>query len=278
MTDIEEPCQQLVSYSYTFKARLYFLLRPRRGPVKMCFIKDAESLREALKPDSNDLLKGEKPFFVIDQTKLKWTRDPDEALEVKGVLTGKDVPWRISFEDAAISTQLNFKIEKKLLGVSVTSGFPDIDYCYSGMEGTEQVDHPYNFDSNFIASHYPAPRKPISKKLRHMVWLKQNGHCAYCGCELPEKEMQVDHIVSHMKNKGKDDLENYQPSCAVCNRVKYIDTLEEFRGTIRHCAEIHHRPKREIEADSDRICHKYGLDGDGWKTKPIVFYFEKDKK
>jgi 5-methylcytosine-specific restriction endonuclease McrA len=42
---------------------------------------------------------------------------------------------------------------------------------------------------------------------RQQIHQKYNGHCAYCGCEITPKEMQVDHIVSkeafglHMANK-----------------------------------------------------------------------------
>ena len=35
----------------------------------------------------------------------------------------------------------------------------------------------------------------ISKKTREIVYNKYNGHCAYCGCEIEMKDMQVDHIV-----------------------------------------------------------------------------------
>lgn len=38
-------------------------------------------------------------------------------------------------------------------------------------------------------------RKPIPKKLRKQVYAKCNGHCAYCGCELEYKDMQVDHVI-----------------------------------------------------------------------------------
>lgn len=39
-------------------------------------------------------------------------------------------------------------------------------------------------------------RKTINKKTRKLVFNKYNGHCAYCGCELTMKTMQVDHITS----------------------------------------------------------------------------------
>ena len=35
-------------------------------------------------------------------------------------------------------------------------------------------------------------RKPIPKNIREQVYRKCNGQCAYCGCELDYKDMQVD--------------------------------------------------------------------------------------
>ena len=32
----------------------------------------------------------------------------------------------------------------------------------------------------------------ISKSKREAVYQKYNGHCAYCGCEIPEKGFNVD--------------------------------------------------------------------------------------
>ena len=39
-------------------------------------------------------------------------------------------------------------------------------------------------------------RKVISKKDRELVYKMYDGHCAYCGCELELKDMQLDHFNS----------------------------------------------------------------------------------
>ena len=39
-------------------------------------------------------------------------------------------------------------------------------------------------------------RKPISKDTREKVYEKYGGHCAYCGCHLEMKDMQIDHVYS----------------------------------------------------------------------------------
>ena len=43
--------------------------------------------------------------------------------------------------------------------------------------------------------------KAIPKATREAVYRKYNGHCAYCGCELEYKDMQVDHAKSVYKHK-----------------------------------------------------------------------------
>ena len=50
-------------------------------------------------------------------------------------------------------------------------------------------------------------RKPIPKEVRQQVYDKYNGHCAYCGCELGIKDMQVDHLhsVYRAEVEGKEE-------------------------------------------------------------------------
>lgn len=47
--------------------------------------------------------------------------------------------------------------------------------------------------------------KSIPKKDRLKIYEKYNGHCAYCGCELNYKDMQVDHIKSVYVNMDYED-------------------------------------------------------------------------
>lgn len=44
-------------------------------------------------------------------------------------------------------------------------------------------------------------RKAISKATRLAVYDKCNHRCAYCGCELEYKDMQVDHIEAVYLNE-----------------------------------------------------------------------------
>ena len=42
--------------------------------------------------------------------------------------------------------------------------------------------------------------KAIPKRVRLEVYEKCNHRCAYCGCELEYKDMQVDHVKSIYSN------------------------------------------------------------------------------
>jgi len=121
-----------------------------------------------------------------------------------------------------------------------------------------------------------------AREKRETIYLKYKGHCAYCGEHIGDiKKMQVDHIrpqyhyeyVHQLANlskpkHGKDDMENLNPACAVCNRRKDTHSISQFR--------------EEIEAQLDRLYKyssqyrlalKYGLIEE--KRKPVVFHFEK---
>lgn len=127
---------------------------------------------------------------------------------------------------------------------------------------------------NFIHDSQPAAispntevkRKPIPKNVRKKVWEKYNGHCAYCGCDLEYKEMQVDHVVSKYWYDGEDDISNYMPACRQCNFYKSTLSLEDFRKRLQTITD---RLEREFIY---RVAKKYGIIEE--RIKPIKFYFE----
>lgn len=80
-------------------------------------------------------------------------------------------------------------------------------------------------------------RKPIPKIIRQQVYEKYNGHCAYCGCELDIKGMQVDHLdsVYRAEYEGREvdnSIDNFMPACRQCNYYKGASTIDEFRRKI----------------------------------------------
>lgn len=116
-------------------------------------------------------------------------------------------------------------------------------------------------------------RKRLTKDERMEVYNKYNGHCAYCGCKLEFKDMQVDHIDSKFRaeynNKEcKEDITNYNPACRQCNFYKSTYTADEFRTNISKKL----LPNLQ-KTFNYRMALKYGLITEN--IKPIVFYFER---
>lgn len=94
-------------------------------------------------------------------------------------------------------------------------------------------------------------RKSFTKKERQMVWKKYQMRCAYCGCLLEYKDMQVDHIIPYKRkfdmemgrvydndyqnilDYGINDYKNLNPACRVCNKWKSTLSIEEFKHEIQ---------------------------------------------
>lgn len=109
-------------------------------------------------------------------------------------------------------------------------------------------------------------RRRITKEERKKIYNKYGGHCAYCGCKIEYKGMQVDHVVPLAKG-GKDEEGNMLPSCRSCNHYKATLTAEEFR---EYVAGIPKRLKR------DSIPYQVGVRFGMIKANSEVkFYFEK---
>ena len=119
---------------------------------------------------------------------------------------------------------------------------------------------------------------------RELVYNKYCGRCAYCGCDISIRQMQIDHIFpkakSHwldsprmmeccpqMLNKDINCLENLNPACRACNNRKHSLLLEDFRGEIAMQIERLHKYSPQY-----RMALRYGLISEN--RKPVVFYFE----
>lgn len=111
-------------------------------------------------------------------------------------------------------------------------------------------------------------RKPIPKPVRIKVYEKYNRHCAYCGCELELKDMQVDHIESVYWYNGANDIENYNPACRMCNFYKSTMPIEDFSKQLGRLT------SRLKNIFIYRLAKKYGLITE--VEKPVKFYFEKE--
>lgn len=109
-------------------------------------------------------------------------------------------------------------------------------------------------------------RKPISKETRQLVYNKCNGHCAYCGCELEYKDMQVDHVLA-VGRGGSNDINNLLPACRQCNYDKHEKTIEGFRKRISK--ELYKSLERVFVY---RLAKKYNLVKE--EPRVVKFYFE----
>jgi len=120
--------------------------------------------------------------------------------------------------------------------------------------------------------------------MRELVYGKYGGRCAYCGCELTLKEMQVDHANitigsayygTHteparqaMADGTIDDIDNLMPSCRQCNFYKGMHDIEGFRKSLKDVLSATCRKSFQV-----RLAMKYDiLTFTPWDGK---FYFEK---
>ena len=112
-------------------------------------------------------------------------------------------------------------------------------------------------------------RRTLSKNERQAVHEKTNGHCAYCGCELAYKDMQVDHVIplNGWTEQGKDSIENMLPSCRSCNNYKRSSTLEGFRKMVEKMPDTLMR-----DSVTYKNAVRFGIVIPNKKS--IVFYFE----
>ena len=120
--------------------------------------------------------------------------------------------------------------------------------------------------------------------MKTKIWEKYGGRCAYCGCVITIKQMQIDHIIpkSHYSEEhgclivnarkfteyGPNDIQNLNPACRPCNHRKSAHPLEEFRGEVK--AQV-----QRLRRDSNqfRLAERFGLVS--VVEVPVIFYFEK---
>lgn len=130
-----------------------------------------------------------------------------------------------------------------------------------------------------ILSYMPKKRHAIGKPTREEVYAKCGGRCAYCGKEIAYSEMQVDHVISHYRHMGKDEIGNYLPSCRDCNGLKSDYTLDEFRTKlIPEAIKKAKDPKNGFGKNdrNHRIAKEYAK-RNRRENGEIIFFFEESK-
>lgn len=111
-------------------------------------------------------------------------------------------------------------------------------------------------------------RRRLTQEERRSIYETMGGHCAYCGCEISLKDMQVDHIVP-LRKGGADDLSNMFPSCRSCNHYKSTLDVEQFRHMIEKMPETLMRNNIAY-----RNAVRFGLVLP--MPQEVVFYFERE--
>lgn len=118
--------------------------------------------------------------------------------------------------------------------------------------------------------------KAIPKKIRLALYEKYNHRCAYCGCDLEYKDMQVDHVESVYANTDirqtmtEEEMyqeENFLPACRQCNFYKSTMDVETFRERLTDTL-----MKNLQKTFQYRLALKYGLIEE--HIQPVKFYFE----
>ena len=123
----------------------------------------------------------------------------------------------------------------------------------------------------------------IKKEIRVQVWNMFDRKCAYCGCDLDYNHMQVDHVKPLYRNdkvtdlvvwgveRGEDNISNYHPSCARCNRWKSTFSVDMFRK------EIELQTKRLLR-DSNQYRMALDFNLIQVTNEPVEFWFERWQK
>jgi 5-methylcytosine-specific restriction endonuclease McrA len=118
-----------------------------------------------------------------------------------------------------------------------------------------------------------------NKQNRQLLHQKYGGRCAYCGVSIQLETMQADHIVPLRRNdtdgqletwgvpRGSDDLSNFNPACARCNKWKGTFGVEEFKSHIEASL-----TRLARDAPNFKLAKDYGLLVVN-KVK-VQFYFE----
>ena len=122
-------------------------------------------------------------------------------------------------------------------------------------------------------------RRRLSQAERKAVYDKYNGHCAYCGCDIPFKGFNVDHLhclrnyeyTEEFTGIDVHSIDNLMPACGSCNRYKATMDLETFRKQLQ---KIPDRLQRDVCTYNIALRYKMGQEN----RKAIKFYFVRVKE
>lgn len=116
-------------------------------------------------------------------------------------------------------------------------------------------------------------RRKLTKQERLTIYRMMGGRCAYCGCRIEYKDMQVDHVMplNGWAEEGADTLDNMLPACRSCNHYKSAMNLESFRKMVENIPTALAR-----DSVTYRNAVRFGLVTPN--PHQVTFYFEKMQK
>lgn len=122
-----------------------------------------------------------------------------------------------------------------------------------------------------------ANRHSFSATERKDVYDKCKGHCAYCGCKIEQKEMQIDHKMAVkcgliLSNEELNSKDNLLPACRQCNFYKSTFFVDQFRDRLIRVL-VTNLKKQFIY----KLALKYGFVEEHIPER-VQFYFERENK
>lgn len=89
----------------------------------------------------------------------------------------------------------------------------------------------YDTDTQKVCWRWRTKRKHYSKGVRRMLYNKADGRCQLCGRKILFESITLDHIIP-LKMGGKDNIDNLQIACNICNRSKSSYLPDAFQDRI----------------------------------------------
>lgn len=122
--------------------------------------------------------------------------------------------------------------------------------------------------SKFIKKRHREKTAAEKELERIKIFQKYNGRCAYCGCKLEYKDMEISQLPKRNSFFREPVIQKTLPACESCYFQAGAFSLEEFRTQIDTTILEYLR-----EDTIYKLAIKYGVIKE--MDPPYVFYFEK---
>lgn len=123
---------------------------------------------------------------------------------------------------------------KKVCDISEAENFPSVSRAINlinGYPAKTKGYYVYDTGTQKLCWRRKPKRKQYSKEVRRMLYNKADGRCQLCGRKLMFESITLDHIIP-LKMGGKDDIDNLQIACNICNRSKSSYLPDDFQDRI----------------------------------------------